>query len=752
MAEPESKWRRIGRRAFLIGSAAVAGGVAFGVWYVRAPHDNPLEQDLAEGEAALTPYVRIDGDGVTIIVPRAEMGQGVRTTLAALVAEELDIALADIRVEHGPPSPAYYNGALLGEGVPYASTNQGWFAEGSRALMAIPAKVFGIQVTGGSSSVPDAFEKMRKAGAAARVALVEAAARALGQETAALRTEDGAVVAPDGQRLTYAELAVTAAEIGVPSDPPLKPQSQWQILGNSQPRIDMPAKCTGTAEFGIDVRLPEMLHATVRMNPNLGGPLLGLDSEAAEGRADVEAVVPLPGGVAVVASNTWSAFQGAAALKPRWGEAGYPLDLEAHFDAVAAAFDGEEDSRYTDDGDVDAAFAGAGEGEVISAEYRAPYLAHATMEPMNATAWLREGRLDIWVGTQAPMQARKEGALLTGLEEEAVHIHVPYLGGGFGRRAEMDVLRQAVRVAQAVPGRPVKLTWSREEDMSHDFYRPLAIGRFRALVRNGLPTAFEARLAAPPVFAEQMGRIGWDSPGPDASIVQATWDQPYYIPNHRVIGFRAPSLLPIGSWRAVGASQNGFFHESMMDEIAHAAEIDPLNLRLRTVIHPPSRGVLLRVAEMTRWGFDVPEGEAYGLAFVLSFGVPVAMVARLARDGDAVRILKIYAVADVGTALDPRNVHAQIESGIVFGLSAAIWGKMSLFEGTVQEQNFDAYRLMRMRDMPEIEIDILEQGTKVRGVGEPGVPPVAPALGNAIFALTGKRIRRLPFSREITFL
>jgi len=740
--------RTITRRTLLLGSAAITGGVVFGYWKYKQPFDNPLLADLDEGSAALTPYVRIDQAGITIIAPRAEMGQGIHTTLAALVAEELDVSLDDVNVEHGPASKAYFNGVVLEEGVPFAAFDTSKTAERLRALVQVPAKLLPMQLTGGSSSTPDAYVKMRKAGAAARTVLLAAAAQKLGLDKSTLHTDSGFVVAPDGTRTAYTELAVLAADIEPPADPDLKPKSEWKLLGRSLPRVDMLGKCTGTAEYSIDVKLPGMLYATVRMNPAIGGPMNSFDASAAENMPGVKKIVPLDGGVAVVATNTWYALQAAKAIEFDWGDAPYPGSTDGHFAVVEEAFAGSDDSQLRDDGDVDEILA---DGVDIEGEYRAPYLAHATMEPLNAVALLKDGRLDVWAGAQNPTQAVKESAAITDLDEQDVHMHTTLMGGGFGRRAEYDFIGTAVHTAKAMPGIPIKMTWSREEDMTHDAYRPLAIARFKAKVADGMPEAFSLDLAAASVIESQYGRIGLWVPGPDISIVQAAWDQPYGIPNYRVTGYRAPVTIQLTSWRSVGASQNGFFHESAIDEIAHAAGADPLRMRLSMLTHEPSRKVLEAVAEMSDWGSEVPVGYGRGVAFVMSFGVPAAEVIEVADTPTGIRIVKAFAAVDVGTALDPRNIEAQVQSGLNFGLAAAITGEITIRDGIVEQSNFHNYDSIRMSQAPPIDVRILENGSRIRGIGEPGTPPAAPALANAIFAATGKRIRELPLRKHVKF-
>jgi isoquinoline 1-oxidoreductase beta subunit len=744
----------LARRSFLIGSAAVLGGAVFGVYKYRQPHPNPLLSALPEGASAITPYVRIDAQGVTIIAPRAEMGQGVHTTLAALVAEELDVAWDSIRVEHGMPGAAYYNRALLQEGVPFASLDHGRVAQTMRGTMGVLAKFMGIQGTGGSSSIADAFDTMRVAGAAARFALVEAAAQHWGIAASALKTENGAVLAPDGKRLRYTELASAASQIALPEAPPLKPRAQWRYLGKAMPRVDMVGKCTGTATFGIDVRQEGMVFAAVRSNPAIGAPLRGFDASQAKALRGVLQVVALPTGVAVIADNTWRAMQAVKAVQCDWAPPLYGPGSADFMQAIQASFnDKNQDSRIRNDGDVVQAMAAA---KVLEVEYQVPFLAHATMEPMNAVAWLREGRLDIWTGTRAPTAARDQAAKLAGLEPDQVFVHTQLMGGGFGRRAESDYVLQAVHLAMAAKGRPVKLTWSREEDMTQDQYRPAAVARMRGLTHAGSVQALDVHVASPSVLESQGGRLGLSVPGPDKLIAEGTYEQPYGIAHYRATGYRTPALLPIGSWRSVGNSYNGFFMESFMDELAAQAGADPLQMRLSLINHAPSYQVLAAVADMSGWrqtmGKPLEKGRGRGVAFHLSFGVPVAEVVEITVTPEGVRIDQVYVAADVGTALDPRNIEAQLQSAIIFGLSAAMFGEITFAQGAVEQSNFHQYEALRMRQTPKIQVQILEGGGPIRGVGEPGTPPAAPALANAIFNATGQRIRSLPLRKHINFV
>ena len=472
----------IARRTFLIGSTAIAGGAAFGVWAYKTPYGNPLQAGLSEGEAALTPYVKIDQDGITIITPRAEMGQGIHTTLAALVAEELDVSLDAVRVEHGPASKAYFNDGITEEATPFAATDHSEQAERVRGAVKKLGKILGMQITGGSSSIPDGYIRMRSAGAAARAALIGAAANQWGVDPDTLRTEDGEVVSQDGKRLAYTQLAVAAAEIKLPEEPELKPRSEWKILGKTQPRVDMVGKATGTAQFSIDVRFADMLYAAVKMGPYILCPVSGHDASEAERMPGVKKIVPLGDGVGVVATNTWNAMQAAKTIEIEYATPNYPMDTAGQKAAVAAAFDQDADGENRNDGNVGEAL---GDGDIIEREYFAPYLAHATMEPMNAAVLLKDGRLDIWVGNQLPTQILVEAKKHLGIAAQNVHVHTTLMGGAFGRRAEMDYIIQALHIAKSVEGTPIKLTWTREDDMRHDAYRPMAMARFKAKVDGG---------------------------------------------------------------------------------------------------------------------------------------------------------------------------------------------------------------------------------------------------------------------------
>ena len=738
----------IARRTFLIGSAAIIGGVAFGVYQVKKPVANPLTP--GEGQVTLNPYLMINADGVTIIAPRAEMGQGIHSTLAALVAEELDVDWNSVTVLHGPPAQAYYNGALMGAGLPYPDYAKTPFQDGLGDQMGGLSKVFSLQVTGGSSSTRDGYDRMRMAGATAREALKLAASAKLNIAVADLRTENGAVIAPDGTALPYADLAAEAAKI----DPPqvdLRPKSDWKLLGTDLPRKDMLAKSTGTATFGIDVRLPGMRFATIRMNPARSG-MVSFDPAGAITMDGVEQIIDLGTGIAVVASNTWLAFQAAEAVDITWEPAPYPASTDAMMTAITASLDDAPNSTLRDDGDTDAAIDG---GTEITATYTVPFLAHAAMEPMNATALYTGTALEVWAGIQAPIVTRDKCADVVGLNSDQVTVHTTLMGGAFGRRGESDFAVYAARVAHELPDVPVQVTWTREEDMRHDFYRPAAVARFRGVVKDGELLTLHGQIAAPSVTRSAMGRLmGFAPPGADKGHVEGAFDQPYGIPNFKITGHLTDMAVPLGFWRSVGSSINGFMMESFIDEAAHAAGADPLQFRLdlATREHAPSAAVIAAVRDMSGWTGQKQAGVGRGVAFTYSFGTPVAQVVEVRDDNGKIRINKVWIACDVGTALNRNTIEAQMIGGAIYGLSAAVMGEITFTDGVVDQGSFPDYDALRMHTTPAFAVQVLENGARLSGVGEPGTPPSMPALANALFDLTGQRATRLPLMLDFDLL
>ncbi|MEM6595321.1 MAG: molybdopterin cofactor-binding domain-containing protein [Pseudomonadota bacterium] len=750
--------KTIARRSFLIGSAAIMGGVAFGTYMAARPIANPLKKGLAEGEAAFNPFVKISSDGITLITPRADKGQGSYSIQAHLIAEELDIDPNSATITPGAPGPAYYNGAVLGEGVPIPAYVETPVAETLRDFMAVPAKLFEMQMTGGSSTVPDMFVKLRLAGAVARETLKEAAARQLGVSRSELTTRDGIVVTPDGQELAFTDLAGEAAKLEpvVMQEADLRPASEWRVLGKPFQRTDMVAKSTGTEIYGIDLQMDGMRYAAICANPGIGGALESYDASAAEGMRGVEKIVEVKAGnagMAVIASNSWYAFRAVEAIECVWGTPDYPGNSSEHWEALEASIDSEAhfDHRQRNEGDVDASLRSV---TPFEAEYRAPYLAHAPMEPMNAVVQVGEDRVDIWTGTQIPLFIRNRAAAIAGLDNDAVHVHVLPMGGSFGHRLEMTHIEQAVEIAMAMPGTPIKLTWSREEDMSHDYPRPAALMRGRGVVADGKVETYDISVCQQGLAGPWMGRLtGLTLGGPDATITTGSWDQPFGIPNYRVTGYRAPDLVPVSSWRSVGASTNGFFHDTFLDELIHEAGADPLEERIRLCIHAESRKVLEAVGELSGWdGASIGEGRGRGIGFCMSFGVPCAEVIEVTKTEAGLRLDKAYVVADVGQALDPVNLEAQLYGGLIFGLAHAINSELTYENYRPAQVNYHAYEGLRLYQTPEIEVKVLENAKRVRGVGEPSLPPAAPALGNAIFAATGQRIREMPFNKFIDFV
>ncbi|WP_296419308.1 xanthine dehydrogenase family protein molybdopterin-binding subunit [Pseudooctadecabacter sp.] len=744
--------KTIARRTFLIGSAAIIGGVAFGAYLYRRPVDNPLLADLKDGEASMTEYVRITPEGVTLITPRADKGQGAYHVQAALIAEELDIDLDQVTVDPGPPSKAYYNSALSSEAPGVTPYDDSFSANALRTVMDAAIKIMGVQITGGSTTVADGWEKLRVAGAVARETLKEAASLETGIPVADMTTSRGAVVLPDGTRMDYTALAGTAATLDPVSEVTLRDPSQWRYIGKDMQRLDIVAKSTGTQGYGIDFEVDGMVHATVVTNPRKGGDMLSYDATEAEGMRGVQRVIPITGGVGVIADNTWRAFMAAQAITFDWGDAPYPHDQADHWAALEEALSGDDyDSRYKDDGDIEATLASA--DEVVEAEYRAPYLAHAPLEPINATALVTEGRVDVWTGTQVPRFAQDAVAEITGIDADNVHIHVLMMGGSFGHRLEIDVVKQAAELANEMRGTPVKLTYTREEDMSHDYTRQIAMARLRGAVKDGQVDAMDLDIAMPSVVSSQMGRLGLSVPGPDAAIVQAAWDQPFAIPNVRVTGYRAPELAPISSWRSVGASTNGFFHDCALDELIHAAGADPMAERIRLASEPHSRAVLEALADLSGWdGPDLGPNRARGVGFALSFGVPCAQVCEVTNTDRGIRIDRVYAVANVGRIVDPINFEHHISGGVIWALGHAISAEITHTDGMTDQLNYDGFEAMRLYQAPEVIVKGLELGDHVRGIGEPPVPPASAALANAIFAATGQRIREMPLRNHIDFV
>lgn len=742
--------KTIGRRSFLIGSTAILGGVAFGSYMVARPLDNPLAAGLGEGEAAFNPFVKLTSDQITLIVPHADIGQGVQSAQAALIVEELDIEVEQATLSFGEPSAAYYNTAFAEEGVPFMSFDDGSVAEMARDVVGGVLKLIGIQGTGGSTSMPDQYEKLRMAGAVARETIKAAASQRTGVPIAQLTTANGAVELPDGTTIAYTDLAMEAAAIEPVTNITLRDPSTWVKVGKPMMRTDTLAKSTGTQSFGIDIALDAMVHASVRTNPRKGGEMISYDATTAEAMRGVQAVVPVRNGVAVVADNTWRAIQAVNAIDIDWGPAPYPAEMEGHWAEVAASFTQDRlDQEWRADGDVDAAVSTA---DVIAIENRAPYVAHQPLEPLNATVLVTQQGVEVWSGHQMPRFVQQQVAAVAGVDDDKVTFHNQFSGGSFGHRLEFEHLKQATEVAMTMPGTPVKMTYSREEDFLQDFTRQIAMSRAQGVVANGQVVALSLDIASPSVLGSQGARMGQVLPGADMQIVAGAWNMPYDIPNLRVRGYRVPELAPISSWRSVGASHAGFFAENTLDELIRAAGADPMEERLRLVNHPVHRAVLEAVAEMSNWGEDLGPNRGRGLALVESFGVPVAEVIDVSMTDHGIKIDTVYLAADVGTVIDPINFENQVQGGVVWALGHAINSEITYSDGMAEQTNYHAAEGMRIFQTPEIIVQGLENAEKIRGVGEPPVPPAAPALASAIFDATGQRLREMPFNKFIDFV
>ena len=725
---------RFTRRQFLATGLIAGGGLAIGTVLLRP---GSLDQAAAlvvdPDEVLLGLWIKLAPDGTaTIYVPHAEMGQGVLTSLPMMLAEEMDLAWEQVRVEQAPADPAFANRDLA-----RAYVFGGWNVPGP-LVGAIDytsvklAELYHLQLTGGSSSVRrTGHHGMRRAGAAAREVLVAAAARRWDTDPSALRSERGEVLHPDGRRLGYGELASEAAAIDLPERPTLKDPASYQIVGTSVPRVDLPAKVDGSAVYGIDVQLPELRYAALAAIPAFGGSVKRFDAAKALALPGVEAVIEIEGGVAVVADRYWRAMKGVEALQIEFDGGPHAnassASIRAEHDAALASGSFESDR---DLGDVDEALAGA--ATELERSYAVPYLAHATMEPMNCTAWFHDGRCEIWAGLQANLESRAYAADKAGLPFEQVTVHPLLLGGGFGRRggAWIEYVGQAIEIAKQVP-HPVKLVWTREDDIRHDAYRPATVSHLRAgLDAQGRPVAW------------QQDFLPKHDPA-DATQI------PYAIPNQRVRHTDDPTHVPYGPWRSVDHTQHAFFIESFVDELAHEAGRDPLEYRLALLSDAPRhRRLLERLGEHVSWGRPLAGGRGRGVALVESFGSIVAEVVELTVQESAVRVDRVVAFADTGEVIHPDSLRGQLEGGILFGLTAALFGEITIEEGAVVQRNFPDYEMIRLATTPEIETILAPGPGPIGGAGEIGTPPIAPALANALFAATGKRVRELPLVKQ----
>jgi isoquinoline 1-oxidoreductase beta subunit len=686
---------KFSRRAFLRTGATAAGGLLVGV---SLPY-----RAKAQGPAKLNAWVHVGADdAVTLFIHKAEMGQGTVTSLAMLLAEELECDWKKVRTEFPGIDRAY-------------GPNQGVV---------------------GSQSIRGSWQPLRRAGATAREMLVQAAAQQWGVAPGQCRAENGAVInTATNAKLSYGALADAAAKVPPPANVALKDAAQFRVIGKSHARLDTPPKVNGSAKFGIDVRVPGMLYAVAERCPVFGGKVASFDATGAKAVPGVKHVVQISSGVAVVADNTWSANQGRKALKIRWdeGERGNLTSAEISRRFVERAQ--QPGAVAKKEGDAAAGLAGA--AKKLEAIYEVPYLAHAPMEPLNCTADVRADSCEVWASTQGQTAAHQAAIGITGLKPEQVKVHTLYMGGGFGRRARADYVSEAVEVSKAI-GAPVQLTWMREDDMQQDWYRPASYARFAAgLDAEGWPVALTSRIVCPP--------FGGIRDGLSRTGVEGVADLAYAIPNVLVDYHAEDPGIPVSYWRSVGYSQNTWFLESFIDEIAAAGGKDPFELRRRLVAgNPRLKAVLELAAEKADWGKPLPKGHGRGIAFSTNVGSLTAQVAEVSVTDGRLRVHRVVCAVDCGQVINPSGVEQQVAGGIAFGLTAALKGAITLDRGRVQQGNFHQYDMLRIDEMPVVEVHLAASTATPGGIGEASVPAVAPAVTNAIFAATGKRVRRLP--------
>jgi isoquinoline 1-oxidoreductase beta subunit len=706
------------RRDFLKTAAFASGGLVVAFFVPAAARAAQAEAAAAAATFAPNAFLRIAADDtVTVLLAHSEMGQGIWTALPMLIAEELDADWNKIKVEHAPAAPAYFSTAMP------------------------------IQFTGGSMTTWTEFDRYRQAGATARALLVQAAAKRFGVKAADCRTENGAVVAGD-KRARYGELVDAASKLAAPKTVPLKDAKDWKIIGQPTKRLDTPEKITGRAVFGMDVQFEGLLTALVARSPVFGGTVRSFDATRAKAVPGVRDVVQVPSGVAVVADHYWAAKLGRDALRIDW-ELGVGASLDStnlrdDFTKTATS----EGTVATQAGDAADALGKA--AKKIEAEYAVPYLAHAPMEPLNCTVKIDKDSCEVWTGTQFQTLDQAATATITGLKPEQVKIHTVFLGGGFGRRATptSDFVVEAVHVAKAA-GKPVKTVWTREDDIRGGYYRPAFVHNVAVGIGDdGKPVAWKHTLVGQSILAGTPFQMMIKN-GIDAASVEGVADSPYIkdIADHRV-DLHSPSTgIPVLWLRSVGHTHTAFVMESLIDELAHAAGSDPLAYR-RTLLekHPRHLGVLNLAVEKSGWATPTAQGRARGLAVHESFGSYAAQVIEVSIENGAIRVHRVTCAIDCGIAVNPATIAAQMESCIVFGISATLFGRLTFKDGRVQESNYHDYRVLRMNQAPAIDVHIVPSTAKSGGVGEVGVPPVAAAIGNALFVLTGKRQRELPFT------
>ncbi|AOK62112.1 molybdopterin cofactor-binding domain-containing protein [Burkholderia ubonensis] len=722
----------VSRRTFLkfgmtLGAAA-GGGLLLGFSVPAAGGD--ARRSVIGGDANEAPrhgvfapnaFVQIDRNGqVTLVMPKVEMGQGVYTSLPMLIAEELEVPLSNVTLDHAPPNEKLFFDPLLGG-----------------------------QLTGGSTSIRYAWEPMRRAGATARTLLVGAAAKQWGVDPAACRAENGEVLhPPSGRRASYGQLADAAAKLPVPKDVALKKPADFKLVGKPVKRLDSPEKVDGTARFGLDVRLPGMLVAVIVNSPVFGGTVASVDDTATRQIRGVRQIVRADNAVAVVGDHTWAAKRGASALVVKWNEgAGAKVSTKDIAADHARAADSGKGAIARKDGDVDRAFANA--KTRVDAVYEQPLLAHATMEPVNCTVHVRPDGCEIWVGTQVPTRALDAVQQITGFPREKIIVNNHLLGGGFGRRLEIDMVAQAVKIAKQVNA-PVKVVWTREEDIQHDMYRPYYYDRISAgLDANGRPIAWRHRIVGSSILARFAPPAVKNGVDPDAVEVAA--ELPYDLPNQLVDYVRQePRHVPTAFWRGVGPTRGTFVVESFIDELAAQAKTDPVQYR-RALLgkSPRARNVLDVASKAAGWGTPLPTGQGRGVSVMHAFGSFFSIVVDVAVDDGDVQVKRVVCAVDCGMAVNPDTIDAQVQGGIIFGITGALYGEITIENGRVAQGNFTDYRMLRINETPPIDVHIVKSGEAPGGIGEPGTAALAAALANAIFAATGKRVRKLPVGNQL---
>ncbi len=728
--ETSSNIATIARRTFLVSAGVVGGGVALGL--ALSPNRLKIYQDdVADGgDIILNTWVKLTPDNkLTVIIPHSEMGQGVGTGLAQMLAEEMEADWETVSIEQAPATDEYVNsdlgrGYIVGEGARIPSFAYPML---DFAFLQIAKGLVG-QITGGSTAIRlTGYHGMRRAGAAAREMLMQAAAKEWGVPLNSVRAEASVLYHDASNRsASFGAFAAAAANFTPNLKPVLKSPADYKIVGTTKPRLDIPEKVTGEAQFGMDIIVPGMKYAAIAQAPVYGARAVSIKDSA----NSAQQIVNLGNAVVVVADSYWEASNALRQLEISW-DGGDPTLTSDALRALHNTHLGETRHEEVMDkaGDAPAKLKSA---EALSVEYAVPYLAHATMEPMNCTASVRDGKCDLWVGHQNPIEARDDAAKALGLKKSDVTVHNAYLGGGFGRRSRTDNVIQAARVAAEI-GTPVKLIWSREQDMSNDFYRPAIVSRMRGLVEDDKISAMDHAY----VFS--------DAGMPDS---ERPFAFQYDVPNKRIARHPYESPIPVGAWRSVDFTQMGFFNESFMDELAHKAGADPLAFRLAHKSNPRHRAVLERLADEANWGRPETRGAAQGVAIVDSFEAIVGQVAEITiEDNNRVRLHRLTSVVDCGQVINPNAAEAQIHSAVIFALSAVFFGEITLENGEIVQQNFPDYDMIRLRNAPTQAVYFIDSDLPPGGLGEPGTPPVAPALTNAVFAASGTRIRELPLAR-----